>query len=133
MTIISISIPDVLVEKIDEAIGILGYTSRSEFIREAIRKRVEEAEVLRSDAKSIFIIMALSDHSKYKASDAKILEIIHSYQPDIKAFYHLIIRDFLCLNIAIIESFSNIAFNLVRELRSVRGVIDIQVYRLRYP
>jgi len=127
LAIVSVSIPDHLLKKVDEAVSKLGFTGRSELVREAVRRMLEAYDVSMKAGRGIFIITVLSDHSIYKASDRKILEVIHENQQSIKAFYHQILRDTLCLNIVVVESFWAIIGAILRDLRSIRGVLYVNV------
>ncbi len=130
MVIVSVSIPDHLLVKVDEAVSKLGFTGRSELVREAIRRMLESYDVSMKAGRGIFIVTVLSDHSVYKASDKRILEVIHENQQDIKAFYHQILEGTLCLNIAVVESYWETIGVMLRDLRSIRGVVYVNVSSL---
>ncbi|MDM7275177.1 MAG: CopG family ribbon-helix-helix protein [Thermoprotei archaeon] len=121
----SISIPDHLLERVDEAVSMLGFTGRSELVREAVRRMLEAYDASLKARRGIFVIVVLSDHKEYKASDRRILEVIHENQQDIKAFYHQILEGTLCLNIAVVEGYWETIGVLLRDLRGIRGVIGV--------
>jgi CopG family nickel-responsive transcriptional regulator len=125
VTVISISIPDELLRKLDSYMELKGYASRSEFIRELIREHLEAAEALDPGAKVTAILVVLTDHDESLSVDEKVVRLIHSYQPLIKAFYHQLLSGNLCLNIAIVTGEAGVISRLVRSLRSLRGVKNV--------
>lgn len=127
MAIVSISLPDNLLRKVDEVINSLGFTGRSEFFREAARRMLEQIEQLRGDSHRIFVVTIISDHSVHPASDRRVLEIIHGYQPVVKAFYHQLLGDGICMNIAVLETTWPLLARILRDLRGVKGVVEVQV------
>jgi len=67
-----ISLPDDLVEEVDEVIrkGYRGYTSRAEFVKEAVRKLLDE--VKRSEEAAASSLMHLNPENNYPAESVKI-------------------------------------------------------------
>jgi CopG family nickel-responsive transcriptional regulator len=125
--IISISIPDSLLRRVDEIAESLGFTGRSEFFREAVRRMLDQLESMKGEMHRIFVITILSDHSVYPGSDRRILEVIHEYQPVVRAFYHQLLGDGLCINVAILETQWPLLSKILRDLRGIKGVVDVQV------
>ncbi len=122
MTIISLSIPEDLLKKIDRYTELRGYASRSELIRELIREYIESTEDISPSEEVTAIVIILTDHDESLSVDDKVINTVHRYQPLIKAFYHQLLSGSLCLNIAIVEGNPVIFSSLVKSLRSLRGV-----------
>lgn len=127
MVVISISIPDSLARRVDEVLGALGFTSRSELVREAIRRFLDQVESVRSQQYKVYIVSILSDHRVHPASDRRILEVIHSYQAIVRGFYHQLLGDGLCVNVAILETQWPLLSRMLRDIRSVKGVLDVEI------
>ena len=124
MPIVSISIPDKLLEKIDEFTIRYGYTGRSELIREAIREFIESKQWVLEEKKHIKgILVALTDHEQGHRVDEKVISIIHEYQSIITSFYHQILEGKWCLNIAVVESPWTSIRDMLAKLRKTRGVV----------
>lgn len=129
LVVISISLPDQLLEVIDYLVKVKGYTGRSEFIRDVLREYIEK-EIIDYNERSITAILVLTDHSASPGVDQKIIEVIHQYQSLIIAFYHQLLVDTLCLNIALINSTTRELSTLLRNLRSLRGVLGVWATRI---
>lgn len=121
--IISISIPDNLLDKIDDFIRKYGYTGRSEFIREALREYISQKYPEELYKERIYgILIALTNHELKPSVDQKVIDTIHSFQPIIRSFYHQLLEKGWCLNIAVIETSWREVQALMRIFRKIRGV-----------
>jgi len=124
MPIISISIPNNLLDKLDDYIRRYGYIGRSELIREAIREYMASKhpeEFYKGKLYGILII--LTDHTLAHTVDEKVIESIHIFQPSIRSFYHQMLEKNICLNIAIVEAYWPEIQLMSKTLRKIRGVI----------
>lgn len=124
MPVISISIPGTLLEKVDKYIAEHGYTSRSEFVREALREYIafQSPELAFSNGRVYGVLIALTDHGSAPAVDEKVIETIHSYQPLVRSFYHQLLEEGWCLNIAVVEAPWSKVVEILKSLRRIRGV-----------
>ena len=124
MPVISISVPGSLLEKVDRYISEHGYTSRSEFIREALREYItfQSPELALGDEEVYGVIIALTDHGTAPSVDEKVIEVIHSHQPVVRSFYHQLLKNGHCLNIAVVEAPWGKIVEIMKSLRKIRGV-----------
>lgn len=121
MAVISISLPDKMLPEIDELVRSGGYSSRSELVREALSKAIEE---YREGEADYSMIVVLSDHSKAKNVDQSIIRVIHKYGANIVSLHHQILEDPCCITTIIIEEGDASPF-ILKTLRSLRGVIKV--------
>ena len=127
MTVVSISLPEELLRKLDSYMEIKGYASRSELIRELIREHLEAEAPPDPRAKVTSILVIVTDHEESLSVDERVVRLIHSYQPLIKALYHQHLTEKLCLNIAIVAGEAETISILSKGLRSIRGVRNVWV------
>jgi len=128
MPIISISLPENLLDLVDSLVKEYGYMGRSELIREALREFVEQKHserVYGGSGKIYGILIALTNHELKPSVDEKVIETVHSFQPIIRSFYHQLLEGGLCLNIVIIEALWGEIRSLLKLLRKIRGVEKI--------
>ncbi len=125
MPIISVSLPKVLLERIDEYAGKYGYTGRSEFIRQALRDYISSRfpEELGGEPFDSLVIV-LTDHEARPSADRKVIDAIHLHQALIKSFYHQMLSDGLCVNIAVLEARWREVRTLLRNIRRIQGVVQ---------
>ncbi|ABM80076.1 CopG family ribbon-helix-helix protein [Hyperthermus butylicus] len=132
MAVISISLPNNLLDKVDEYIEKYGYTSRSELIREALREYLSQRFPQETFTGKIYaIVVILTNHEIKPSVDQKVINTIHSFQTIIKSFYHQLLEGSWCLNIAVVESTWNEIQALVKALRKIQGIDRIWFIPLR--
>ncbi len=122
--IISISLPDSLLDKVDEYVRRYGYTGRSEFVREALREYVAQKhpEEIFGGKRIYGILVALTNHELKPSVDEKVIETVHSFQPILRSFYHQLLEGGLCLNIVIVETTWSEIQSMMKLLRKIRGI-----------
>ncbi|MFH0816740.1 MAG: CopG family ribbon-helix-helix protein [Methanobacteriota archaeon] len=83
--IISLSLPESTLGGIDEAVKAIGYTSRSELVRDAVRSFLrEKAEVSTLAGHINGILILVYDHG----CAAQVSEVRHRHMPIFKSFMH---------------------------------------------
>ncbi len=120
VTVISVSLPDDLVKKIDAVVSRQGYRSRSDLIKAALQAFIDDGE----DSGRYRLITVLSDHESSPYVDKNIVGLIHTYSSSLKALYHQILEDSICITIAIVGDEDDWR-TLVRRLRSLNGVVSV--------
>ncbi len=123
MTIISISISDELINKIDKTLRIKGYVSRSEVIREALRRFLHEEEISENDI-VLATIMIVIDKENSEV-EGKIMRVLHKYSTKIMNFTHIQDKD-RCIESIIYKGSRRDIQELLLELRRLRGKIIIR-------
>ncbi|MEB3860007.1 MAG: ribbon-helix-helix protein, CopG family [Desulfurococcales archaeon] len=121
MAVISVSLPDSMLPEVDDLVKAGGYSSRSELVREALLKTIED---YRKGRPEYSMIVVLSDHSRAKNVDQSIIRVIHRYGASIVSLHHQILRDPCCITTIIIEETETTPF-ILKALRSLRGVIKV--------
>jgi len=124
MPIISMSIQDDLLVKVDYMTRQHGFPSRSDLIRAALREYIRQHESPKDYDYVVFL--ALSDHDIGRNIDQRILDVIHRHRAVIKAFYHFVVEGSKCLTCLIIEpSDEDTTPQIATELRRLRGVVSL--------
>ncbi len=123
MPIISVSMPKHLLDLMDSIASALGYTGRSELIRDAVREFISsKAPSTKMREKVPWILIGVTDHASAPSVDERFISVIHTFEPIIRSFYHQIIGDGICLNIAVLDATWSEMQSMLRALRKVRGV-----------
>jgi CopG family transcriptional regulator, nickel-responsive regulator len=100
MTIISISLPEKLLQEIDQLKKEIGFSGRSEVIRTSTRMLIadnQDKKSLKGDINSILILI----HNQ-KAED-KVTEIKHDFEDIINTQIHSHLKEGKCLEVFILE------------------------------
>ncbi len=123
MPIISVSMPKQLLDLMDALANALGYTGRSELIRDAVREFISsKAPSTKVGERVPWVLIAVTDHASSPSVDERFISIVHSFEAIIRSFYHQMIGDGVCLNIAVLDATWAEIQSMLKALRKVRGV-----------
>ncbi|GBF09966.1 nickel responsive regulator [Aeropyrum pernix] len=123
VTVVSVSLPDHLVRKVDRAVEEYGFKSRSDLIKTALQAFLEDEDNKASG--SYRLIVVLSDHKSSPYVDKNIVGLIHSYSEELIALYHQILQGPYCITIAVVGGKDDWR-TIVKKLRSLNGVLSVQ-------
>jgi len=131
MTVISVSVPEKLLDRVENTIKEQGFANRSEIIRQALRTFIMETRSLNElegqIAASITIIYERG------AKKAQISEIQHSFGEIISTFLHAHIEEDYCLEVIVVKGDANNIRKLVEAFRTNEQINQIKVSILKTP
>jgi CopG family nickel-responsive transcriptional regulator len=131
MTVISVSVPEKLLERVENSIREQGFANRSEIIRQALRTFITETRSLRElegeIAASITIIYERG------ANKGQISEIQHSFGDIISTFLHAHIEEDYCLEVIVVKGEADNIRQLVEAFRTNEQINQIKVSILKTP
>jgi len=129
MTVISVSVPEKLLERVDNSIREQGFANRSEIVRQALRTLIMESRTLRElegeIAASITIIY------EREATKGQISEIQHSFGDIISTFLHAHIDEDYCLEVIVVKGEADAVRKLVDAFRTNEQINQIKVSILK--
>jgi len=125
LTVVSLSIPDVLLELVDAAIRARGFASRSEIVRQALRLFLtEDVRIEELEGETIATITIIY---KEKADRGRILDAQHVYSGLVSTFLHTHIHEGFCLEVIILKGQAFTIRKFVDSLRSNEQITQIKV------
>ena len=131
MTIISVSVPEKLLERVEKSIKEQGFANRSEIVRQALRTFIMESRSLKElegeIAASITIIY------ERDATKGQISEIQHSFGDIISTFLHAHIDEDYCLEVIVVKGEADTIRKLVDAFRTNEYISQIKVSILKTP
>ncbi|MCZ2808882.1 MAG: CopG family ribbon-helix-helix protein [Candidatus Bathyarchaeota archaeon] len=131
MTVISVSVPEKLLERVENSIREQGFANRSEIVRQALRTFIMESRSLRElegeIAASITIIY------KRGVKKGQISEIQHSFGDIISTFLHAHIEEDYCLEVIVVKGEADTIRKLVDAFRTNEQITQIKVSVLTAP
>ncbi|MCW4009036.1 MAG: CopG family ribbon-helix-helix protein [Candidatus Bathyarchaeota archaeon] len=125
MTIISLSIPDMLLKQVDTTIKDKGFMSRSEIIRQALRLYLTEdlkIEELQGEAAATITIIY-----RENADRRRLLEAQHIYAGLVSTFLHAHVHEGFCLEVIILKGQAALIRKFVDNLRQNEQINQIKV------
>jgi len=131
VTIISVSVPEKLLERAENSLREQGFANRSEIIRQALRAFIMESRSLRElegeITASIIIIY------ERRAKKGQISEIQHSFGNIISTFLHAHIEEDYCLEVIVVKGEADNIRKLVEAFRTNEQIKQIKVSILKTP
>jgi CopG family transcriptional regulator, nickel-responsive regulator len=124
MPIISLSIPDILLDQIDQRINEKGFVSRSEIIRQSLRLFLEED--FKIDELEGKIAATITIIYKEKADRRRILDAQHIYAGLVSTFLHAHIHEGLCLEVIILKGEALTVRKFIDNLKSNEQISQIK-------
>lgn len=129
VTVISVSVPEKLLERVENSIKEQGFANRSEIIRQALRTFIRESRNLKElkgqIAASITIIYERG------AKKAQISEIQHSFGSIISTYLHAHIEKDYCIEVIVVKGDATKIRKLVEAFRTNEQINQIKVSILK--
>jgi len=125
MTVISLSIPEPLVEKIDQKIAERGFASRSELARQALRFYLsEDLKIDEIEGEAVATITVIY---RENADRRKLLEAQHLYGNLVSTFLHAHIQEGFCLEVIILKGEAHLIEKFVDNLKRNEDIRQIKI------
>ena len=123
MTVVSLSIPEALLEQVDATIAERGFASRSEITRQALRLFLKEdthIENLEGE-----IVATATIIYKEKADRQRLLDAQHVYSGLVSTFLHAHIHEGYCLEVIILKGQAQTIKKFTDTLRANEQITQI--------
>jgi len=125
MTIISISIPDLLVKQIDKTMKEKGFVSRSEITRQALRLYLtEDVKIEDAEGDAVATITVIY---RENADRRRLLETQHVHSGLVSTFLHTHIHQGFCLEVIILKGQAMLIRKFVDGLRQNEQIMQIKI------
>jgi CopG family nickel-responsive transcriptional regulator len=131
MPIISVSVPEKLLEKVENSIKEQGFANRSEIVRQALRTFIMENRSLRELEGEL--TASISIIYGREAKKGQISEIQHSFGDIISTYLHAHIADDYCLEVIVVKGEAETLRKLVDAFRTNEHIDQIKVSILKMP
>ena len=116
-----VSLESSLLNKFDPLIKKMGYSSRSEAIRDLIRERLVSQQWAAGNEETIGVLSLVFDHETRELGEA-LTRIQHQYLHVIVSSTHIHIDHHNCLEVIILKGKGSQIKKIAAELKSSRGV-----------
>lgn len=119
-----VAIPSALAEELEKAMKLQGYASRSQLVAEALRLYLTQVSSLLGEGTVVGIIVVVYNH-EVKGAEDKLTDVQHKYLDVIIATTHIHLTHELCMIAIAVRGDVKTINELVKELRSIRGVLHV--------
>jgi CopG family nickel-responsive transcriptional regulator len=125
MTVVSVSMPEELLERIDAFAEKHGYTGRSEVIRDSARDLLEEFEADRYEGETLMALVTVVFNYETTTVEERMMELRHAYQSLVSSNFHTHVGDRFCMELFVLEgSFEEIS-DFVGKVRATRDTLSV--------
>ena len=125
MTVASVSMPQELLDRIDEFADEHGYTGRSEVLREGARNLLGEFEDKQlEDRQLIGVITVLFDFETSNA-EQRMMNLRHEYEGLVKSNFHNHVGDHQCMELFVLEGSLEQISAFVGKVRATKGTTTV--------
>lgn len=125
MTVVSVSMPDELLERIDGFADEHGYTGRSEVVREAARALLGEFDDEQLEGRELMgLVTVLFD---YEATDVEqqLMHLRHDHDDLVVSHVHNHVGDHYCMELFILEGGLEEISSFVGQVRATQEVLSV--------
>jgi CopG family nickel-responsive transcriptional regulator len=124
MSIVSLSIPKPLLEKIDTYIKEQGCANRSEIVRQALRAYISEAKRLEELKGNITATITIIYQKGHRTGMA---DTQHHYSNVVLTFLHTHIEEGICIEVIVAKGDAQTMKRFITALRGNRQVSEVKV------
>jgi CopG family nickel-responsive transcriptional regulator len=125
MSIISLSLPKSLLDKVDEYIRQQGFANRSEVVRQALRAYMLESRRLEELQGGITAIITLI--YRREARRGQITDLQHSFSDAVLTFLHTHVEADSCIEIIVAKGDAQVIRSLIQALKSNKQISEVKV------
>ncbi|GGN90694.1 MULTISPECIES: CopG family ribbon-helix-helix protein [Haloarcula] len=125
MTVVSVSMPESLLERIDQFADEHGYTGRSEIIREASRNLLGEFEDKRLEGRELMgIVTVLFDYDTTTVEE-KMMHLRHEHEGLVASNFHSHVGEHRCMELFVLEGDLEEISTFVGKIRATKDTLNI--------
>ncbi len=125
MTVISVSLTNELLDRLDQFVEESGYSSRSEALRLAIRDVLNDYKLSRMQRGELLSTVTIISASDEMSSHLGLIDLRNGFDELIFGNMHLHIEGGYCIEIFLVKGPSDKILDFVSKSKTIRGVIEV--------
>lgn len=125
MTVVSISMPDGLIERIDDFVDEHGYSGRSEVIREATRALLGEFEDGDLADRPLMAVVTVLFSYEDSTVEQQMTHLRHEHESLVSSNIHSHVGDGYCMELFILEGSLSAISGFVRKVRATQETLSV--------
>ncbi|MES3518049.1 MAG: nickel-responsive transcriptional regulator NikR [Natronomonas sp.] len=125
MTVVSVSMPESLLDRLDEFAEEHGYTGRSEVVREASRNLLGEFEDKKLEGRELMgVVTVVFDHETSSAEE-RMMQVRHDYEDLVVSNVHNHVGDHYCMELFVLEGDLETISTFVGKIRATSDILSV--------
>jgi CopG family nickel-responsive transcriptional regulator len=125
MTVVSVSMPEELLNRIDEFADDHGYTGRSEVIREASRNLLGEFQDRELEDHELMGVITVLFNYETTSVEEKMMRLRHEHESLVTSNFHSHVGDRYCMELFILEGDLTGISEFVGKIRATGSILTV--------
>ncbi|WP_255197987.1 nickel-responsive transcriptional regulator NikR [Halorarius litoreus] len=125
MTVVSVSMPESLLERLDEFAEEHGYTGRSEVVREASRNLLGEFEDKKLEDRDLIGVVTVLFNYETSSAEQRMMQLRHEHEDLVTSNVHNHVGDHYCMELFIVEGRLDEISTFVGKIRATRNTLSV--------
>jgi CopG family nickel-responsive transcriptional regulator len=125
MTVVSVSMPEELLERIDTFANEHGYTGRSEVVREAARNLLGEFEDKRLEDRDLMGVVTVIFDYETTTVEEKMMKLRHEYEGLVASNFHNHVGQHYCMELFVLEGRLEDISTFVGKIRATKDTLSV--------
>lgn len=125
MTVVSVSMPEELLERIDEFADGHGYTGRSEVIREAARNLLGEFEDIKLEDRPLIGVITVMFNYETTDVEERMMQLRHEHEGLVSANIHSHVGSAHCMELFVLEGDLEEISKFVGMVRATKDTLSV--------
>ncbi len=125
MAVVSVSMPDELLERIDGFAEEHGYTGRSEVMREAARNLMSEFEDVRLEDRELVGVITVVFNYETTDVEERMMQLRHEYEGLVSSNFHSHVGSAHCMELFVLEGELEEISQFVGLIRATQDTLSV--------
>jgi CopG family nickel-responsive transcriptional regulator len=125
MTVVSVSMPEELLERIDHFAEEHGYTGRSEVVRDAARSLLEEFEDTRLEDRELMAVVTVIFNYETTSVEERMMHLRHEHESLVASNFHSHVGNAYCMELFVLEGYLPEISSFVGKIRATRDTLSV--------
>ncbi len=125
MAVVSVSMPDSLLARLDEFAEEHGYTGRSEVVREASRNLLGEFEDRRLEDRDLIGVVNVLFNYETSAVEQRMMTLRHEHDSLVSSNVHSHVGDSYCMELFVLEGSLEEISTFVGKIRATKDTLSV--------
>jgi CopG family nickel-responsive transcriptional regulator len=125
MAVVSVSMPDELLDRIDEFAESHGYTGRSEVFREASRNLLGEFQDKRLEDRELMAVVTVMFDYETTTVEEKMMHLRHDHENLVASNFHSHVGDHYCMELFVLEGRLDDISAFVGKIRATKDTLSV--------
>ena len=125
MTVVSVSMPEELLNRIDEFADEHGYTGRSEVVRDAARDLLGEFEDARLEDRELMAVVTVLFNYETTSVEERMMHLRHEHEDLVASNFHSHVGNHYCMELFILDGSLEEISAFVGRIRATKNTLSV--------